>query len=180
MSKIDKIIIHHTAVSREFQPDQFDAVNEYHRRLWNFKSSLNLYGGYNYIISASGKIKQYRIDGEETAAVKGQNLNNIQIALCGNFDIERPTEFQIASLKNLILEKMTKYVILPNNIFGHRMWQNKSCPGRLWKESELKALFQPDRSYYMILLEKLKEQLLSMKTLLGQSNNNCISKESRD
>jgi len=179
--KIDKIIIHHTAVSHRFQADQFNAVNEYHRQLWNFKSSLGFFGGYNYIISASGEIKQYRADGEETAHTAGRNHDSLGIALCGNFDIERPTIAQITALKDLLLKKMTEHSIVPDNIFTHRQYTNKSCPGWLWKNAEIRALFQPDISYYQNLLNSLKDMLNKMKLSLGSSDDSksCIGPESR-
>lgn len=172
LNKITNLIIHHTAVSYQIQPDQFDSVNMYHKVQGFPISSLGFFGGYNYIISADGSLKQYRVDGEETAAVKGQNFNSISIALCGNFDIERPTSPQMNTLKSLILDKMTKYAILPNQVAGHRAFANKSCPGRLISDSEIKDFFQPDRGYFTKLLESLKQQLLSLK----QTKAGCVDK----
>lgn len=124
--------MHHSAVSRTKNPDQFVANNEYHRKKWNFKSSLGYYLGYNYEISAAGMVRQARQEGEQTAAVYQQNMNNgqaVHICLDGNFDIELPTLEQEKSLKELLIKLKAKY---PDaQIAYHRQFANKTCPGRL-------------------------------------------------
>lgn len=125
------IVIHHTAVSRFKNKDQFIANNRYHQAQWQFKSSLGYYLGYNYEISAKGKIRKAREEGEETAAVYQNNMNDgraIHIALDGNFDIEKPTPNQIYALRDLIKKIIEKYPI--KDIFFHRDFAPKSCPGQ--------------------------------------------------
>lgn len=169
------LIIHH-----EFGSNGFDGVNAYHRQLWNFKSSLGWHIGYHYYISKSGKIHQGRADTDEGAHCLGRNFDSLGICLEGNLDSTRPTDFQLASLKKLILEKMTQWAILPQNIYGHRVYANyKTCPGLLLKESEIKTLFQPDTGYYRTLLDSLKELLLRMRQRLGGGQSTCIGPDSR-
>lgn len=140
------IFIHHTAVSREKNPDQWQATNAYHKgKNWGTPmkpiytpvSSLGLYGGYNYEVSASGSVKQFRVDGEETVAQyqpfgNVKNLNDgsaISICLDGNFDIELPTEEQKKAVAKLIAQKMEQYKIPKQNVFCHRKVAPKTCPG---------------------------------------------------
>ena len=93
----------------------------------------------------NGEVIQTRSDTEQQAHVKGYNLDSIGIGVAGHFDYERPTFAQITAIKNLILNKMTEYSIHPSNVFGHRVFtNNKTCPGLLWPESEIRSLFQPD------------------------------------
>ena len=176
MAKPISIILHN-----EWGSNGFYGVNEYHRQLWNFRSSLGFYMGYQYYISKNGTIYQGRADDEEGAHCIGRNSDSIGICLEGNFDLQRPTEAQMTSLKSLILKKMTEYAIRPDQIFGHRTYASyKSCPGGLLKESELKALFQPDLSYYQSLLNSLKNLLLSLQTRrMGSGSSPCISQDSR-
>ncbi len=170
------IILHH-----ELGNNGFYGVNDYHRQLWNFKSSLGFYIAYQYYIDHLGVVYQGRADDEEGAHTIGRNLDSIGICLAGNFDISRPTEAQLVSLKSLILRKMTQWTIHPNNIFGHRIYASyKSCPGNLWKESELKDLFNPDRNYYIKLLDSLKDLLMKLQTRkLGSTSSRCITSDSR-
>lgn len=127
------IVIHHTAVSRKKNPDQWAATNNYHRKLWGFKSSLGYYGGYNYEIGAKGNVTQFRKDGETTAAQYQKRMNDgraISICLDDNFDIEDPTKKQMKACRDLILEKIKLYQIKPKNVIKHRdLAKYKSCPG---------------------------------------------------
>ena len=170
--KPTSIIVHHELGNQGFQ-----GVNEYHRQLWNFKSSLGYFCGYQYYIDKTGKVWQARKDDEEGAHTIGRNNDSIAICLQGNLDVERPTPVQLIALKNLILKKMTEWIIRPNQVFGHRMYANKSCPGRLFPESEVRALFQPDAGYYQNLLNSLKDLLMKLKTT--QVGSACVSKETK-
>lgn len=131
MANIKYIIVHHTAISFKKNPDQFVAINNYHKEKWNNKSSLGYYGGYNYLITANGELKQYRKEGEETVAVVGHNFDSIHVALCGNFDLEMPTKRQILTLEGLLKQKTIRYAILVKNIVPHRKFAAKSCFGEL-------------------------------------------------
>lgn len=126
------IMIHHTLVSYKKNDDQFRANNIYHKNKWNFKSSLGYYLGYNYEISAKGKVRQARKDGEKTAAAYQDNMNDgraIHIALDGNFDIEKPLPAQIFALRDLLRKLVEKYKIPKSNIVFHRDYAPKTCPG---------------------------------------------------
>ena len=161
------IILHH-----ELGSNGFLSVNEYHRKLWNFKSSLGWFGGYQYYIDKLGNIHQFRRDDEEGAHTIGRNKDSIGICLEGDFDRYRPTNLQIIALKGLILQKMTYWAILPKNVYGHRIFANKSCPGNLWPESEIRALFQPDLKYYQVLINSLKDWISKIK--LGKKERGCL------
>jgi hypothetical protein len=147
------IFVHHTAVSYDKNPDQWNATNNYHKEKWNMKSSLGYYAGYNYEISKAGSIKQFRADGETTVAQYQQNMNDgraISICLDGAFDTELPTDDQVKVLYSLIETKMKQYNIKRENIFPHRHVAKKSCWGNLlpddvmgYLEERLKALEKP-------------------------------------
>ena len=54
MSNLKKptfLCLHHTGLSHSKNPNQFYSNNNYHKALWQFKSSLGYYLGYNYEIS---------------------------------------------------------------------------------------------------------------------------------
>lgn len=138
------IMIHHTAVSYDKNPDQFKANNEYHKAKWNFKSSLGFYLGYNYEISSKGKVYYARKNGEKTAACYQSFMNDgrcIHIAVDGNFDIEKPEPAQIFALRDLLRTLVKKYGINKNNVIAHRNHANKSCPGKNIDMNFIKSLF---------------------------------------
>jgi hypothetical protein len=140
------IIIHHTAVSYSLNHDQFIANNNYHKNLWNFKSSLGFYLGYNYEISREGYGRQARAYGEPTAACYQNGMNDgrcVHIALDGNFDIEKPTDKQIYKLRDILLLLVKRYPIKKDCIYFHRQFAAKSCPGKNMDLSFIKSLAFP-------------------------------------
>lgn len=136
MNIVKNIIIHHSLVSYNKNADQFDAINEYHKRKWNgkTKSSLGFYGGYHYQISKLGDVKRYRKENETGAhcSQKLMNYRSIGICLDGNFDIEEPTQEQCRSLYKLIKELQDIYGVPDGNVYPHRHFATyKSCWGSL-------------------------------------------------
>ena len=122
------IIVHHTAVSYDVNPDQFNATNEYHKK-FEMKSSLGFWGGYHYEVSKAGIIRQFRNDNEDGAHTIGKNKESLGICLDGNFDTELPTKEQTETLRKFLVEKCKLYGIIPENIVPHRAFAAKSCYG---------------------------------------------------
>lgn len=58
------------------------------------------------------------------------NEHGIGICLVGNFEVDRPTPAQMASLNKLVMYLMTKYNIKVAGIKGHRETKSTECPGR--------------------------------------------------
>jgi len=122
----ENIIVHHTAVSYDKNPNQFDAVNNYHKsKGWGMI-------GYHYLIEKDGTVKKGRAIGMLGAHCYQQSMNYKSIGICltGFFDIELPTKEQKKSLKALLLDLMKTYQIPINNIYPHRHFAKyKSCYG---------------------------------------------------
>lgn len=142
-----KIIVHHTGGTdaipmADTSFHTFEIVDEYHRKLWGFKSSLGHYIGYHYFIEKNGTVKQGRADSDEGAHTRGQNNQSIGICMAGNFDATMPTEEQKKSLRDLLLRLMVLYRIAPDQLFPHRHFAVKTCYGRLLYDSWLKDILQ--------------------------------------
>ncbi len=130
--KITSICLHHSAISYTKNKDQFKAINNYHKGLWDFKSSLGYYVGYTYHISSKGKVRKARRVGEKTAACYQGGMNEgqcIHICLDGNFDTEKPTPAEIFALRDLLIELAEKYNIPKEKIYAHSDFASKTCPG---------------------------------------------------
>lgn len=128
---IKKIFIHHSDISQNIS-SQFERINEAHKEKWNFPSpNTKLFGGYNYLCETNGEIKQYRLDGEEQAAQKGENTETLSICLAGNFNGETPTLEQKQKLAEFLEEKTLRYGLGKKDIFGHKenLFSNTACPG---------------------------------------------------
>jgi len=127
------IVVHHTAVSYNKNPDQFEATNNYHKGLNFPKSIMGYYVGYHYEISKNGRLYQGRHDDEMGAHTTQENMNEDSIGICldGDFDIENPTEVQCITLLKIIRELQKKHGIEDGNVDPHRRYASyKSCWGK--------------------------------------------------
>ena len=89
-----------------------EQINNAHRARWgDFKSSMDYWVGYNFLIfPKDGKIVQTRAIGEKTAAQKYHNEDTISVCVVGNFmkrpdgnPVDVPTEAQKQSLEHLLM-----------------------------------------------------------------------------
>lgn len=129
------IIVHHTAT------DNGDATTiqwaHLARGFWNGL-------GYDFVIDngtmgkGDGVIEMSPrwLRQEDGAHCKADDMNQrgIGIALVGNFDLERPTRYQLDSLAYLIFILRHYYDIPPSHIMGHRQvpGARTDCPGILF------------------------------------------------
>ena len=135
--KIKYIIIHHSAVSRTKNSEQFDAINNYHKRKgWGMI-------GYHYLIEPDGKIKTGRLESQSGAHCIGRNYDSLGICLTGNFDIEKPMTEQEESLRFMLVHSLKKYP--KAQIKYHRDFANKTCPGKLITDNWAKNLISNDK-----------------------------------
>ena len=144
---IQWVMLHHTAISYDKNPDQFEATNNYHRDKKYPKSSLGFYVGYNYEIAKNGRVRQARKEGEATAACYQKDMNDgraIHISLDGNFDTEDPQPAQIFALRDLMKQIVADYNIKKENIVFHRDYATKTCPGNKIKIDFIRSLAFPE------------------------------------
>ncbi len=127
MNSKEYIIIHHSAVSRDKNNEQFDAVKRYHiGKGWG-----NI--GYHWFIEPDGTIKKGRKENEIGAHCKEKwmNYRSIGICLAGHFDLEEPTTEQLEALQEVIHNLKLQYKIDPKSVRQHHFYAGyKSCPGK--------------------------------------------------
>ena len=155
------VVVHHIGATAsdpyaDTSRQTFEDVNAWHRDAkdkdgsplyhYGLPSSLGFFCAYHYFIDRKGKVTQARADNERGYHTIGYNDQSLGIALAGNLDVTVPTWEQTLSLKNLLLDKMAKYKISPENIVPHRFASRKSCYGtRLdssWARSLVKDTYQ--------------------------------------
>jgi len=137
------INVHHTAIyAVDDVAEQFDTVNESHRKRWNgkTKSTMGHYGGYHYIVERNGTVQQFRNDGE-TGAHNNKGLKRIGawlysanhyaigVTFAGNMSRQELTGEQIKSGVELIRRLRAKHDIPDENILPHRHYKPTQCPG---------------------------------------------------
>ena len=119
----NEITIHHSASG--FNTTVED-INAWHRKRFNFISSLGSYVGYHYVIDMAGKVTQCRRD-NELGAHCIPNDGKIGICLVGNFNETEPRDGQLTSLIELINRLEKVYNI--NEVCSHRDRNKTECPG---------------------------------------------------
>ncbi len=85
--------------------------------------------GYHFIIDRAGRVWEGRNLNHQGAHVRGNNEHNIGVMLLGNFDKQRPTDPQIASLISTLKSLMHKYHVTTSRVFTHQEITPTACPG---------------------------------------------------
>ena len=141
MRTIKRIIIHHTASSRD--NTTLEMVDAWHRARWpQFQSSLGFWVGYHWLIGRDW-IKQTRADQEDGAHTRSFNTDSIGISLTGNFEDEMPNSYQLAELRKLVLFLLSQYDLQEKDIYMHRDLSATVCPGKNITKEFLHNLFAP-------------------------------------
>lgn len=137
--KISKIIIHHTATSKNL-----DNPRQAIRDIYYWHAMSRGWGdiGYNYIIDQQGNIYEGRYGGDGVVGAHAgpANVGSIGIAVLGNYEENEVPEPVTSSLTTLIKAKASKYGIdtmgtsmfrgeNSPNLLGHRDVMSTSCPG---------------------------------------------------
>ena len=122
------IVIHHTGFP---EVDKDSTAADIHR----FHQETNKWAGigYHYLIRKDGTIEQGRRPEMIGAHAYGHNKTSVGVCLAGNFDIGKPTERQMAAVKELCSWLCQKYKLDPMKkgvIVGHRELNDTSCPGK--------------------------------------------------
>jgi hypothetical protein len=169
MNNPKTLIVHHTGGTdadplADTSRQTFEIVNEYHRKLWNFRSSLGFYIGYHYFIDRHGRVRQGRANTDHGAHTIGQNQSSIGICLAGNFDATEPTLEQTNALRQLLLKLMKEYNISVNNIVPHRHYANKTCYGKKLGDDWARRLVTEDPTYK----KELEDKIMELKALVIQ------------
>ena len=103
--------------------------------------------GYHFVIDRAGVVWEGRELRWQGAHVKDRNEGNVGILVMGNFEIQRPTNAQLASLRSH-LHAVCAYFSVPwTRVFSHREWPGAQtlCPGRSLQQ-EFVTLRNAERS----------------------------------
>jgi len=85
--------------------------------------------GYHLIIDRAGRVWAGRPLGYQGAHVKNHNEHNIGVMLLGNFDKQRPTDDQLATLRNTLRSFAGAYRLPPSRVRSHQELNPTRCPG---------------------------------------------------
>ena len=129
LGKVEYLVVHHT--SRDIDSASFVRSRHKYIRGWGDTGYHHLIGN-GKLLSRDGKLYSGRDENLMGAHVYGHNRNSLGVCLIGDLDKSLPTEKQMNTLVDYLEEKMDKYNIPVENIFGHREFPNvtKTCPGK--------------------------------------------------
>ncbi|VAW59386.1 hypothetical protein MNBD_GAMMA08-987 [hydrothermal vent metagenome] len=116
-----KTVFLHCSASDNSNHDDVSVMEEWHKKR-GFSGV-----GYHFFINKNGDIQQGRDLEKIPAAQKGHNTNSIAICLHG-LKIEKFTQPQFDSVKNLCTAIDSEYSSINIRFRGHKEVSNKSCP----------------------------------------------------
>jgi len=130
------IIIHHSATKDDGLKLEWKSIKYYHTQI---KGWLDI--GYHFGVERVDNDYKYLIGRPLSlsgAHTRGKNGNSIGICVVGNFDFYSPNKQQYIMAAELCKYLMNKYDIPISNVFPHRQFSSKSCPGIKFDMQELK------------------------------------------
>lgn len=86
--------------------------------------------GYHFIIDRAGRVWEGRPMRFQGAHVKDKNFANIGVLALGNFDLQKPTQEQLAAVSRYCQQLMIDFRIPISKLRTHQEWAPTACPGR--------------------------------------------------
>lgn len=86
--------------------------------------------GYHFIVDRAGRVWEGRPLRYQGAHVKDKNFANIGVLALGNFDLQQPTQQQLAAVKLHCQRLMSEFGIPVSKLRTHQEWAPTACPGR--------------------------------------------------
>lgn len=131
MNGVSRITIHHEGSP---EPVLFSGYQATAHRLEMIRRSHVGYRGwadigYHYIIDRAGRVWEGRPVIYQGAHVRNHNPHNIGVMLMGNFELQQPTQAQLAALEKLVTDLRHIYDVPVNRIYTHGELVATRCPG---------------------------------------------------
>ena len=139
------LIVHHSVTPQNQEQEATIAgINTTHKNRMFPLSTLGFYVGYHYVIG-NGWVKQTRNQDEVGAHCNddGMNFKSIGICMAGNFEVDTPSEYQMAQLKQLLVGLRAQWSIPDENVIRHGdvMGAQTLCCGKNLPKEKIKSLW---------------------------------------
>ena len=127
-----KIILHHSA-TKDSGTVSWNAIRRYHVNVCSW-GDIGYHFGIEFITDPGDPKGSYEIITGRTldragAHTSGQNSSSIGVCFVGNFDEGPVPPEQWRQGVKIVKWLCTHYGILPKDIYGHREFSPKTCPG---------------------------------------------------
>lgn len=132
MLPVRRITVHHSALPTTGGSQQQVAREIEQIRMAHLNRKGEPFGdiGYHYVVDPQGNIWEGRSLQFQGAHVAKQNEGNLGIMCMGNFEVQRPTPAQVASLNRFVVQQMRRYNVPAREVRTHREMAQTLCPGR--------------------------------------------------
>lgn len=131
MLPIQFVTVHHDGMDPFYGNDAASAAArlEAIRRAHRSKGWGDI--GYHYAVDRGGRVWECRPINWQGAHVKDRNEGNIGVVTLGNFEVQSPTQAQIAALNRHVSWLMVNYSVQVKKVYTHREWPGAqtACPG---------------------------------------------------
>jgi N-acetylmuramoyl-L-alanine amidase len=129
MARVTRITVHHTAevapMGERGDADVVRAIQRFHQddRGWADV-------GYHWLVGRDGRIYEGRAVGVQGAHAGGErNVENLGIALVGDFTNELPSPVQLDLFATFLAEQRRLHGVPASEVLGHRDLAPTECPG---------------------------------------------------
>ncbi|MEX2672807.1 MAG: peptidoglycan recognition family protein [Phycisphaeraceae bacterium] len=131
IGRIQRITLHHDGFPEPFtRTGKADSA----ARLELIRTSHTNRGwadiGYHYVVDRGGRVWEARPLSYQGAHVRDHNENNIGILMVGNFDLQLPSDPQLASMQQIVQILSRRHNVAASRIHTHRELGPTSCPGK--------------------------------------------------
>lgn len=137
MGKISRITLHHSGMGI-FTDKSYTGAQKYLEKLRGSHTKGRGWSdiGYHFAIDPNGRVWECRNLRYQGAHVSSNNENNVGVLLMGNFEKQRPSRQQLATMKSFVRQLRLKYGVPVKSrrstvgIKTHRELGKTACPGR--------------------------------------------------
>lgn len=139
----DKIVVHHSVTPQDWdQAKTLDLITRSHK---NRGLAYDGNPAYHVII---GKNWQALVRPEDSVGYHSgswwTNRTSLAVCLVGNFNVDNPTDYQLAKLSDQLKSWKKKYNVQRSKILLHRNIKSTACPGMKITQDTITDLLKED------------------------------------
>lgn len=143
MRKIKRIFLHHSA-TKDSGTVSWSMIRNYHVRTLGW-SAIGYHAGTELITSGGEpyyEIFMGRMWDKPGAHARGNNSDSLALCFVGDYDLVKPKDKMLVTGAKIIRLWMKLFDISIDEIYGHRDFSTKSCPGKMFDIDKLKTFIE--------------------------------------
>ncbi len=136
--QIAEVILHHTwsPTAAQYKGiSTWQAIRNYHKNVRGWSDI-----GYHIGIGPDSSVWLLRHIQRSGGHTLGHNAHSIGVVMIGNFDEEDPDANGLGRAAKVIATICQEYTLTEDDVFFHREFANKSCPGTLIDRNKFRSM----------------------------------------